>query len=72
MMMMMMMIMSYSMIGDLIVLGSWHREIAAFKLIMIYIADSELGQMFMTCGELSSQAPSVKSRLNQWRTQPKI
>ena len=26
--------------------------------------DSELGQMSMTCGKLSNQAPSVKSRLN--------
>ena len=26
--------------------------------------DSELGQMLMTCGELSNQATSVKSRLN--------
>ena len=26
--------------------------------------DSELGQMLMTCGKLSSQAPSVKSSLN--------
>ena len=26
--------------------------------------DSELGQMLMTCGKLSGQAPSVISRLN--------
>ena len=27
--------------------------------------DSELGQMLMTCGKLSNQAPSVKSRINE-------
>ena len=52
------------MVGDLHVVASGHKETVALKLIVVHISDSELGQLLMTCGKLSNQAPSVKSRLN--------
>ena len=55
------------MVGDLNVVASGHRETTALKLIVIYVTDSELGQMLMTCSKLFNQAPSVKSRLNSSR-----
>ena len=42
---------------------SGHRETAVLKC-----RDSEVGQMLMTCGKLSNQAPSVKSRRNAHAT----
>ena len=49
-------------------IASGHRETTTLKLIVIDIdicrRDSELGQILMTFGKLSNQAPSVKSRLN--------
>ena len=41
--------------------ASGHRKTAVLKLIMVYVAEIQ-NQMLMTCGKLSNQAPSVKSR----------
>ena len=44
--------------------ASGHRDNCPRVDIDLFRRDSELGQMLMTCDKLSSQAPSVKSRLN--------
>ena len=40
------------------------RDTAPKVIVIDFHRDSELGQMSMTCGKLSNQAPSVKSRFN--------
>ena len=52
----------YSMPGDLLVVGSGIHCLQVDRDSVR--RDSELGHMLITCGKLSNQAPSVKTRLS--------
>ena len=50
------------MVGDLHMVASGaHKDNCPYVNSDLCRRDSELGQMLMTCGKLSSQSPSVKA-----------